>query len=165
MGFPRRIEGSNGGEKAPPRSNRYCFWVPLLLMIRLPGAPDGAPCGRLDEHVQLGSRAREGRRPIPCGRAQVGLRGAAGDHRRDGGRTVNTATIPVEMQERPNWVLWRVDFVDGKVPYQVNGGKAKSNDPTTWTTLDKAVARYEQGGFDGIGFVFSTDCGLVFVDF
>jgi hypothetical protein len=59
-------------------------------------------------------------------------------------------------------VLWRYEFKLGrwtKLPYQAEepGKKARSNDPSTWATFEKALAAYETVGLDGIGFMFSKD--------
>lgn len=63
-------------------------------------------------------------------------------------------------------MLWKTIERDGnatKLPYQVGGAMAKSNDANTWTTFERAcsgVAKYS-----GVGFVFSADdpfCGIDF---
>lgn len=44
--------------------------------------------------------------------------------------------VDAELKEKQQWVLWMSEIRDGKptkIPYQVNGQKAKSNDRTTWT--------------------------------
>lgn len=58
---------------------------------------------------------------------------------------------------------WRLEMVDSKltkVPYQVNGYKAKSTDPETWANYDDVVSQRQN--FDGIGIVF--DGGVLGVD-
>jgi replicative DNA helicase len=50
-----------------------------------------------------------------------------------------------------------------KLPYQTNGTLAKSDDPTTWVSIDEARSAYEIGNFDGIGYVFHEGdplCGI-----
>jgi hypothetical protein len=67
------------------------------------------------------------------------------------------ANIPAELKTEPSWVCWRYEQRDGKWTknlYQTNGRQAASDNPGTWTTFETAVAAYERGGFDGIGFVF-----------
>src|SRR5262249_52682710 len=50
------------------------------------------------------------------------------------------------------------------------GGAASSTDPSTWSTFEEALAAYEAGGLDGVGFVLHRDAaagdapGLVAVD-
>ncbi|MCK6478596.1 MAG: DUF3987 domain-containing protein [Planctomycetaceae bacterium] len=78
------------------------------------------------------------------------------------------ANVPAELQDRRQWVLWRLETVKGKrkptkVPYTTRGTHARSTAPTTWCSLEEALAaqrRREQGG---VGFVFAGD-GLVGVD-
>lgn len=78
----------------------------------------------------------------------------------------NLANVPSALQGRPQWIVWKTIQRDGgptKVPFQITGKPAKSNDPTTWSTFDEAVAAFKQGGYDGVGFMFSADddfCGI-----
>jgi hypothetical protein len=70
--------------------------------------------------------------------------------------------IPAELKERPQWVVWKQESRgDGptKVPYQARKPDrgAKSNDSSTWATFAEAWERCQSGGFDGIGFMFSSD--------
>jgi len=70
--------------------------------------------------------------------------------------------IPREMKELKQWVLWRLQKRKGqakatKIPFQVNGKGAKSNDPSTWNTYENVLERYNRGGYSGIGFVFNRD--------
>lgn len=74
------------------------------------------------------------------------------------------SAVPAELKSLRQWVVWKKELLDGKptkVPYQVNGRKAQSNNPTTWTDYRTVVAH--QHRFDGIGFVFTPDdplCGI-----
>ncbi|TCP32159.1 putative DNA primase/helicase [Scopulibacillus darangshiensis] len=80
---------------------------------------------------------------------------------------MNFNNIPIELQSSPQWILWRSEEREGKptkVPYQSNGYMAKSNDKKTWSTFQTATASYENGGFDGIGFMFSKDDPFIGVD-
>lgn len=80
---------------------------------------------------------------------------------------INKANIPAELIERKQWVLWKIvkrDGNDTKVPYQLNGAGAKSNDPATWSDFESIYRRYLVGGWHGIGFVFSADDPYVGVD-
>lgn len=74
--------------------------------------------------------------------------------------------VPMLLRERPQWVLWKTITRDKptKVPFSVNGEPAKANDPATWSTFDDALARYEQGGYDGIGYEFSASDPFVGID-
>jgi primase-polymerase (primpol)-like protein len=47
--------------------------------------------------------------------------------------------IPEEIRELKQWHNWK-DCNGIKIPIQVNGDNAKSNDPSTWSSFDEAVA-------------------------
>ena len=72
--------------------------------------------------------------------------------------------VPAELKARRQWVCWRAETRRGKptkIPYQVNGSKAQSNNPQTWTDYQTACEHLHK--FSGIGFVFSEDaphCGI-----
>lgn len=83
--------------------------------------------------------------------------------------------IPAELQELRQWVLWRyiwkVDENTGraewaKLPVQSDGSAAKSNDSSTWATFKDALNAWDtaQSSFDGIGFMFTPESGIVGVD-
>jgi hypothetical protein len=76
--------------------------------------------------------------------------------------------VPEELQALPQWVLWKRELVNGrwtKVPYTVDGRKAKSNDRRTWATFERVCqAADEIGRWDGIGFVFVRGQGYCGVD-
>ena len=60
--------------------------------------------------------------------------------------------IPEELKGLKQWVCWQ--GVD-KIPKNPHTGKnAKSNDDSTWSDFDTAVAACERFGFDGLGFMF-----------
>jgi len=72
--------------------------------------------------------------------------------------------IPRELKDRPQWVLWKKEKIDGrdkptKVPYQRNGRKAASTIPDTWTNFPAAVSAYQtgRGKYDGIGFCLTEE--------
>src|SRR5262249_36511512 len=73
--------------------------------------------------------------------------------------------IPLELRERPNWLLWRYERTNpkkskwDKVPYQTNGYKASTTNPPTWNTFEACRTTYLQGGYDGVGFVFDGEVG------
>ena len=72
--------------------------------------------------------------------------------------------VPQELKARRQWVVWRNETRDGKptkVPYQINGKRAQSNQLNTWT--DYQTVCTHRARFSGIGFVFSKDdlyCGI-----
>ncbi len=80
---------------------------------------------------------------------------------------IEPAKVPAALGERPQWVLWKTVHRDDrptKLPYQVNGELAKSNDATTWTTFGDVVKRMDRPGYDGIGYVFAADDPFVGID-
>jgi putative DNA primase/helicase len=63
--------------------------------------------------------------------------------------------VPDYLMDRKIWLLWKYVLKDGKPtkePFQPNGKHARSNDPTTWSTYQEAVANKQ--GYDGLGFFF-----------
>jgi hypothetical protein len=70
------------------------------------------------------------------------------------------ANIPPELSSLNRWVVWR-----NKVPFNASAPEmnASSTNPETWSSFDLACTTYEEGGFDGVGFVLNGD-GLVGVD-
>lgn len=81
--------------------------------------------------------------------------------------------IPIELQSRPHWVLWRWELRPTKKggkewtkpPYQTNGKKAKSNDSRMWTTFEAVLSAYHADGFDGIGYSLTEDDPFTILDF
>lgn len=90
---------------------------------------------------------------------------------------VDPLAIAGSLKTIPRWVMWRYmrkTRPDGTVhwakePFQVNGRKARSNDPSTWISYDDAMDALIMGGddgqpFDGVGFVFTDDDDLIGID-
>jgi putative DNA primase/helicase len=76
-------------------------------------------------------------------------------------KTLYPDAIPAELKMLPQWVAWRLivkpDGRTTKVPINVNTGtKASSTDPSTWVSFARALAYYNRGQEDGIGFVFTS---------
>lgn len=83
--------------------------------------------------------------------------------------------IPVDLQKKNFWVVWRYEWHEGepkprKLPYKAKeylhqkeeglppvNLKASSADATTWSSFDEAIAAYAGGEFDGVGFCFGAD--------
>lgn len=83
-------------------------------------------------------------------------------------KTFDYSSIPEELKTFNNWVLFK-----DKIPYSAKyNGRAKANDPETWTSFDKALTVYDESQcfifsnepYDGIGFVVSKDTGVIFID-
>ena len=75
--------------------------------------------------------------------------------------------IPAELKNTPHWILWRSEVRNGKktkVPYQINGEMAQSNNKRSWSTFPTIIKFYEQGDYDGIGFMFSKDDPFIGID-
>lgn len=80
----------------------------------------------------------------------------------------NLTIEDLKLQKR--WVLWRLEPRPGettltKTPYQSNGVKARSSDPSTWVSCAAALAAYEaalatSNPFSGVGLVFGTVDGV-----
>lgn len=72
---------------------------------------------------------------------------------------VQSDTIPGQLRAIPRWVVWRYEPNAKrdkwtKVPHRADGnGPASSTNPDTWTTFADALAAYQAGEWDGIGFV------------
>jgi putative DNA primase/helicase len=81
----------------------------------------------------------------------------------------NFDAIPEEVKASRSWTMWKRETRDdqpAKVPYQPNGKKAKSNDPSTWYSFSTVFTAFQDlGGFDGICWMMPTSPGdLVFID-
>lgn len=81
--------------------------------------------------------------------------------------------IPQQLQQIPNWVIWRYEFESEKqrwtkVPY-IPGTtkKASSTKPGHWRSFSDAKQAYLERTdyFDGVGFVLSLETRLVGIDF
>jgi putative DNA primase/helicase len=76
---------------------------------------------------------------------------------------INPEAIPLELRERPQWLTWKLTKrkqakKPTKAPFDpATGRMASSTDPSTWGTLEQALGRLGQGGYDGVGFVFAED--------
>jgi putative DNA primase/helicase len=84
---------------------------------------------------------------------------------------MNTQNIPAEMRALKRWVCYRLvsdpekpDKKPSKVPHQINGTLAKSNDPATWSTFEQACAAVDAGKFPGFSYALAAEDGLVCVD-
>jgi len=77
------------------------------------------------------------------------------------------AAIPAPLQEREQWVCWKVQARDGKptkVPINCRNSKlARTDDPATWATLEEAIP-YARRHACGVGYVFAADDPFVGVD-
>lgn len=79
--------------------------------------------------------------------------------------------ILAELRARAQWVCWKLEVRAGeakptKVPYNPRtGGKARSDRPGTWSTLQHALgALAADPSYTGIGFMFAADDPYLGVD-
>ena len=81
---------------------------------------------------------------------------------------INVDKIPNELKVLKQWVNYKLIWNEkrmkyDKVPYQVNGRRASSTDPSTWRSFEAVLNAALSGKFDGIGFVFTEKdhyCGV-----
>jgi primase-polymerase (primpol)-like protein len=79
----------------------------------------------------------------------------------------NFSTVPEELVNRRQWVLWRMIMRGGKetkIPWSVYDKPASSTDPETWHEFESVVMRYRSGYHAGIGFVFVDGDGFAGID-
>ena len=77
--------------------------------------------------------------------------------------------IPEELAQRNQWVAWSGEKRENgkmtKIPINPNTGKfAKVNDPSTWSSFQKAVEYLQSNRLNGIGFVFTGTDPFVGID-
>jgi hypothetical protein len=77
--------------------------------------------------------------------------------------SVVSITVPDDLRECDQWVLWRYEAREGggkptKIPYQITGKLASSTNPATWTSYQRVSDCFRRTGvcYSGIGFVFSN---------
>jgi hypothetical protein len=71
-----------------------------------------------------------------------------------------------ELATQRRWVLWRREVRDGtptKVPYQLDGRKASTTTPHTWSTYTDVTHTAAASGYDGVGYVLAGD-GVIAID-
>lgn len=73
--------------------------------------------------------------------------------------------LPKTLEKYNNWVLWRLE--DGKKkPFSAKyNGLASVSKYYQWASYGQALAKLQYTGeYNGLGFVFTKACGLVFID-
>lgn len=82
--------------------------------------------------------------------------------------TVICDSIPQALKDLPQWVVWRREKRKGKftkVPYSPGTKEnASVTELADWATFDQAMATYNAGGFDGVGFVLTSNDPFTGVD-
>lgn len=81
---------------------------------------------------------------------------------------MNIETIPQEIRSSRQLVVWKRQERKGKVtkvPFcPTTRSKADTMDPETWGDIDDCLNALESGKFDGIGYVFTKEAGIVGID-
>jgi hypothetical protein len=79
-------------------------------------------------------------------------------------------SVHEDLKQRQAFVVWKLETVPDrdtptKVPYSpVTHTRARSTDSLTWASFDEALAAYEAGGYDGVGYVLSSGDPYTFID-
>ncbi|MYN47440.1 AAA family ATPase [Pseudoduganella sp. FT93W] len=80
------------------------------------------------------------------------------------------SAVPETLRNIARWVVWKLESRNSsgkptKVPYcpTLIDTRGSSTDPNTWGTFDQAEAAYEEGDYNGVGFVLNGD-GIVGID-
>jgi primase-polymerase (primpol)-like protein len=82
----------------------------------------------------------------------------------------NYDTLHPDLKARAAFIVWKLETLPDRVkPTKVlyspaTHTKAKTSDALTWGTFVQAVAAYEAGGFDGVGYVLSSGDPYTFID-
>src|SRR5512138_2930130 len=85
--------------------------------------------------------------------------------------SVESNGIPGELKQLARFCVWKIVFNKqtgnpAKMPFcATDGSPADTTNRAHWVSFEVALARYHQGGHDGIGFCFFPEDGLVGVDF
>lgn len=80
---------------------------------------------------------------------------------------VNYEGLPNQLKRKAQWVMWKYATKNNKptkIPYQLTGELAKTNNRRSWATFATAWNALKTNTFDGIGFVFSKDDTFIGID-
>lgn len=82
----------------------------------------------------------------------------------------NFAGIPKSLHFYRQWIVWKYEDAGGikptKVPYSpIFNGKASVQNAASWGSYDEALAAFDRGGYDGLGFILTADDPFTFIDF
>ena len=70
--------------------------------------------------------------------------------------------IPDYLKDKARFCLWKNEAGKGKVPYQVNGKKAKANNISTFTDFKSALSVDDK--FDGLGIGIFNKIAAIDID-
>lgn len=73
--------------------------------------------------------------------------------------------VPETMKKLNNWGLWKLEN-GKKIPYSaLYDGKASVTKPQQWANYSEAFNKLQYtDDYNGLGFLFTANCGLVFID-
>ncbi len=75
--------------------------------------------------------------------------------------------VPKELQSYNQFVLWKYETVNDrrtKIPYTIYDTRASSTNSKTWNSFMSVYDRFNYGGYDGIGFVFTDRDPFIGID-
>ena len=87
----------------------------------------------------------------------------------DGARTAKLQ-VPEPMKRYSNFVMWKLVHKTGetkptKLPFDAKTGQnASTTDPSSWADYQTVCRAFLAGGYDGIGFVFTSGDPFAFID-
>lgn len=76
---------------------------------------------------------------------------------------MNYDKLPDVLKKQDCFCLWKIEHRNGKktkVPYQINGARARPNDLKTFSSFADVMAVYLKGGYDGIGLLNKKLVGI-----
>ena len=76
----------------------------------------------------------------------------------------NIDNILYELQQHNFWCVWRLEQ-NGKVPFNPKtGGRARSNNPSTFSSFQTAYQALQKGSYDGLGVGIFKGIGAIDID-
>jgi len=83
-------------------------------------------------------------------------------------RPLNPEHIPADLRDYNNWILWQWEWNGKKwtkVPYTIDGKRASTTDPNSWSSFEDAWNAMLKSPKWGLGFVFSPFDPYTGIDF
>jgi putative DNA primase/helicase len=128
--------------------------------------PDDSTGSEMENPASSGVGDRPGTAAPPSADGKAAMPGgAAGLPPRPARPPLFPDRIPAELKGHRRWLVWRYELRGQpgkwtKPPFNaVTGHAADTTDPTSWGTFEDALAAYERGGWDGIGFALGPGNG------
>lgn len=76
---------------------------------------------------------------------------------------MNYQNLPDTLKGQKWFCLWKIETREGKktkIPYQINGARARPNDPDTFSSYKEVMSVFQKGGYDGIGLLNEELVGI-----